>query len=330
MYLISIDSGKASTKWATYDAKSGKPIKGVFPTTYKPIKGDRFGKYPILVRYNSQMYSVGNPADLSVPKETSKLKVEHEICIYTAVAKALKAQGANLNQTQSVHLCLNVPLCDYKNSVERKKYRDKYYQEENPHTISLELDGEMVNFVISGLTLSYEGQGSMIYAAIEHEEMNLEEGDVLLTDIGGHNETILLFSDFAPVPDYNDALLNGVLKMFDRVSRRLTQHYDSPYTIHHVELLSKGEHRHQNEIKDFDEIYEECARELAERIKNSATNNVEIVNLTTFVFAGGGAQALKPFIEEAFHGLKYVILENSQYANCLGMLEKGLSEIEGE
>ena len=330
MYIVSVDSGKASTKWATLNQKSGEVIKGLFPTVAKPIFGEQFGAIKTLVVYNAQQYSVGDPKDIrQVPRETSKLKTEHEVSIYTAIAKALKAQGANLNQTQSVHLVLNVPLRDYKSKEERQKYQDRYFQEENQQTVSITVDGQLINFIVSKLTLCYEGQGSLVQATIQHEEMKLEEGFVLLTDIGGCNDSVLLFEDWSPVPGQNDALLNGMLQVFHEVAKTLTQRYDSKITIHDVELLSKGIHPHQAKLPDFDSVYKEQAEKITTDIAQNSIGNALNPTFTKFIFAGGGAQALKPFIQTAFSGLDYVILEDSQYANVLGMLETALLENEG-
>lgn len=331
MYLISIDSGKAQTKWSAKNNRTGQVLKGVFPTTIKAINPEQFGKIKTLVHYNGQHYSVGDAKDLKhVPEGTSKLNTTHEVCIYTAVAKALKELGANLHQTQSVHLCLNVPLRDYKDREERKKYQDRYFQEEAQETVSLTVDGQLVNFVVSELTLGYEGQGALIQASIQHPELELEEGYVLLADIGGHNDSVILFEDFAPVSDHNDALFNGVLGLFKSVSKTLSQRHDSVITMNDVELLSKGTHKFQAELTDFETVYNNKAEELLSDIKDNILTNTTNARFTKFVFAGGGAQALKELIPHYFTDLNYIILEDSQYANCLGMLEKALSEVEGE
>lgn len=331
MYLVSIDSGKAQTKWAIHNPRTGQGIKGVFPTTIKPINGEQFGKIKTHVHYNGQGYSVGDPKNLKhTPSETSKLTPTHEICIYTAVAKALQAVGANLNQTQSIHLCLNVPLRDYKIETERQKYQNRYFQAENQETVSLTVDGQLVNFVVSDLMLAYEGQGALIQASIQHPELNLEEGYVLLADIGGHNDSVLLFEDFAPVSEQNDALLNGVLQVFSSVSKTLTQKYDVRITMNDVELLSKGEHKFANQFSDFETIYNNKAEELLTNIEDNINSNTLNPRFTQFIFAGGGSQALKELIPHYFGQYNYMILEDSQFANCLGMLAMALDEIEGE
>lgn len=329
MYIVSVDSGKATTKWATKHHKSGEIIKDVFPTLIRPLHGDQFGKVKTLVNYNGQRYAVGDVKDLKqVPRETSKLKAEHEICIYTAVAKALKAQQANLNQTQAVQLCLNVPLRDFKDKETRQRYQEKYFQPDNPQTISIELEGQLINFVIADLMLSYEGQGAMIQAVLEHDDKALDQGQVLLCDVGGCNDSVILFEELSPVVDYNDALLNGVLQLFNHIAKTLTQRLDTKITIHDVELLSKNQHPFQAEFKEFDALYQTKAKELLIDIRENVLSNSINPRFTTYVFAGGGAQALKPFIEEAFINEKYLILEESQFANCIGMLNKVLSSKE--
>ena len=332
MYIISIDSGKSSTKWATVDPKTGQLHKGVFPTVTKGLHGEQFGKIERLVRYNGQQISVGDTRDLvHVPTETSKLRPEHEVCIYTAVAEALKALGVNNNQTQAVKLCLNVPLRDYKDKEERQKYQEKYFQPENPQTVSIEVSGQLYNYTIQQLWMCYEGQGSLIKAAIEHEDMGLDQGEVLLCDVGGCNDSIVLFSDLSPVNGRNSALRNGVLKLFKAVADDLAQalDYDS-VSIHDVELLSKGCHKDASIYEGFEGFYEARVEELMDKIASTILRVCIEPRRTTFVFAGGGAQVLKQAIKTRFQDYKYVILNDSQYANCLGMLEKALSEVEGE
>lgn len=330
MYLISIDSGKAQTKWAIQNPRTGKTEKGLFTTNYKAISNEQLGKAEISVHYNGQNYSVGEPEALNRSHEgTSKLNPTHEICVYTAVAMALRKVGANLNQTQSVHLCLNVPLADYKIKEERQKYQDRYFQEEGQEVVSLTLDGQVVNFVISRLLLGYEGQGALIHASVKHPEKALGEGHTLLVDIGGHNDSVILFKNFAPVLDKNSALLNGVLKVFGSVSSVLTQKYDVPITMHDVELMSKKDCDYANQFSDFDRVFNQQAEQLFSAIRSNIKTNAENPYKTKFVFAGGGSQALKELIDRDFGQLNYIILEDAQYANCLGMLER-IKEHEGE
>ena len=334
MYTISVDSGKASTKWAAYKTgatENEKPITGVFPTVIKPLFGDQFGKIKTKVYYNGQLYSVGDAKDVNeVPMESCKLKPEHEICIYTAVAKALKELGANLNQTQSVNLSLNVPLRDFKVEEKREQYENKYFQKDNHQTVSITVDDQVINFIISNLSLCYEGQGSLIEATLTRPEMKLDEGFVLLCDLGGCNSSVLLFEDWEPVMDKNGAPLYGVLGLFRDVSFELSDIYESEVTIRDVELLSKGEHLKKEVFPDFDKVYREKAEQLLVNIRTHILRQVINKNTTRFIFAGGGSRALAPFIEKAFADVEYTILDDSQFANCKGMLDLAISENEGE
>ena len=335
MYTISVDSGKATTKWCAYKKGVGageKPITGVFPTVIKPLIGQsQFGRIENKVRYNGQLYSVGDAKDVKeVPMESCKLKAEHEICIYTAIAKALKALGANLNQTQSVNLALNVPLRDFKLDEKRAQYEDKYFQKDNHQTVSITLDDQVINFIISDLTLCYEGQGSLIEATLAHPEMKLDEGFVLLCDLGGCNSSVLLFEDWEPVMNRNGAPLYGVLGLFRDVSFELSDRYETEVTIRDVELLSKGEHLKEKAFPHFEEVYSEKARQLLVNIRTHILRQVINKHTTTFCFAGGGSRAVAPFIQEAFADVDYIILDDAQFANCKGMLELTVSENEGE
>ena len=115
-------------------------------------------------------------------------------------------------------------------------------------------------------------------------------------------------------------MMNGVLRMFYNVACELSQNSrNGLLTTSDIERMSKGIHEFTAE--GFEEVYEQKAKDLVVKIKRNVMNNVQNPHQTAFLFSGGGSQALSKQIQEAFGDYNVMILEESQFDNCIGMLE---------
>lgn len=321
-YLISIDCGMAQTKYAFVHPLTGAIKVNAFQTVIADHDPNTLEKAECVVTFGQRTLTVGGQEFYTeLPESTSKLTDKHRICIYTAIAKSLVALNTNVAQTLSVHLCLNVPLEEYKNVETRQSYQNNY----EGQTIELVMNGIQIRFVIDQLTLNYEGQGAIFHLAQQSEE--LQNGLVCLTDIGGYNDSCICFLNLRPITGQNRAMMNGVLKMFYNVACELSQNpVNGQLTRTDVEYMSKGIHHFKAE--GFDEIYHKHADLLVKRIYSNITSLTPTPAQTTFVFSGGGSQALASELQQTFSRFKTITLNDSQYDNCIGMLEYALYNTE--
>ena len=317
-YLISIDAGMAQTKFAYVNQRTNAIEVDLFQTICAEYEPTTLEKPECVVTYDGREYVIGDSEyQHSLPRENTKLTEMHQLCVFTAIGKSLIALNANITQTLSVNICLNVPLEEFRSSERAAEYAANY----KGSTIAIEINGTLVRFVIDDVTLNYEGQGAIFHACQQDE--SLKTGLVCLTDVGGFNDTSIALSSLRPVKGGNRAMSNGVLRLFYNVACELSQNpANGRLTKFDVERMSKGEHDFI--AQGFHEVYHREAKKLVHEIKENAMNNTTAPSQTKFIFSGGGSQALATEIREAFRGYDVMILQDSQFDNCLGMLEYAL------
>lgn len=323
-YLISIDCGMAQTKYAYVNQRTQTIEVDVFQTISAPYDPNVLHTPELLLTLEDETFVIGD-SDYphALPHENTKLTKLHQRCVYTAIAKSLMNLTMNTAQTLSVHLCLNVPLEEFRDKNRLRAYEEAY----RGQTVMLELNQQLVRFVIDRVTLNYEGQGAIFHACQQNEE--LKTGLVCLTDVGGFNDSCICLSSLRPITNANRAMSNGVLRLFYNVACELSQNpANGRLTKFDVERMSKGEHDFI--ATGFEEVYHRQATKLVHEIRENVLNNASNPHQTTFVFSGGGSQALAPQIRQAFEGYNILILANAQYDNCIGMLEFALYKEEVE
>lgn len=317
-YLISIDAGMAQTKFAYVNPRTGAIEVDLFQTICADYDPHTLQAPDCVVTYEGKTYVIGDSEyQHSLPRENTKLTEMHQLCVFTAIAKSLVRLNANITQTLSVNICLNVPLEEFRSAERTAEYSANY----KGSAVTIELNGQLIRFVIDHVTLNYEGQGAIFHAC--QQDDSLKTGLVCLTDIGGFNDSCICLSSLRPVANGNRAMANGVLRLFYNVACELSQNpSNGRLTKFDIERMSKGEHDFIAE--GFEDVYHRQAAKLVHEIKENILNNATTPARTKFVFSGGGSQALEKEIREAFKEYEVVILQDSQFDNCLGMLEYAL------
>ena len=314
-YLISVDVGMAQTKYAYLHPRTSEVNKGVFKTICSEYDPFVLQTPDCLVTFDNQLYVVGDrESQHALPRDNTKLTLTHQRCVFVAIAKALTELNIPLQQTLSIHLLLNVPLEEYRDKTRLNDYKTTY----EGKVVKMELNHQPIQFVIDELELNYEGQGTIFHLCQQHNE--LTKGLVCLSEIGGLNDSCICFSSLRPLPNGNRAMSNGVLRLFYQVACELSQNpQNGRLTKFDVERMLKNEHEFM--AIDFESVYQRQAQRLVHEIRENILNNVNSPAQTTFVFSGGGANALEPQLKEAFKTYRCIFLPEAQYHNVVGMLE---------
>jgi len=308
MIYIAIDSGKSHTKVAWYERNNPKNliITDAFRTAATSIKPSDFFNSGTVIKYDGCYYDVGHN-EVRLTSENSKLTMTHELCVFTGIATALVDLDMNPKETQFIKLAINVPLHDFK--TDKKKYIDQYKNK----AVKLILNKKPVHFIIHSVDLFYEGSGAII------KNTTTDIGDFYVIDIGGRNDTHILFSNFRPVKNRNTMTNNGVLPLLQSVANELSAGgYD--YDIIDVEEIVKGV---KPKPSRFDEIFSQYAKNHVGRIRNQVQTFKLIPDHVTIIISGGGSLALKPFLKEEFaNEFKMIFAKVAQFDNvCGGLLQ---------
>lgn len=303
---LSVDSGKSHTKMAWYEGNDPKENirSDSFPTMVDEVsEPSGFLTGGTLVEYQGKLYEVGGTNEPSLESDNTKLSELHERCIFTAIAKMLIKLNAKLHQTQYIQLAINVPLHDY--MTIQKDYLDQY----KSRHVKLKINSKIVSFVISKVYLNPEGVGVIV------RNTTSTSGSYYVIDVGGKNDTHLLFENFRPVKGKNSMTNNGVLRLLQRIASELSTQYD--FTIKDIEDIALGK---KEKPPLFEEVFEKHANEWAMRIKNQAQKFSLNPHFVKIIISGGGGILLKKQLEMAFKDFEMIFATDARFDNAKGAL----------
>ena len=316
LIFISVDSGKSGNKFSWLN-QHHQIESDVFATLARQVSESEatFSGDSNLLTIDSQNYLVGGTGSYALDNDHSKLSKTHELCVLTSVAKVIseKLKLAHKKEAYDVVLSINVPLQDFK-SATKNEYKELYQDKE----FSLKLNGQDVSFKIKHLELFFESQGAII------RNQQLANKQVLVYDVGGKNDTFVLYSsEGKPLPGKNDMNYDGLLVMLQHIADDLRRKYNTKFSIQDVErMVILG----RDKVEGFDDLFEQHATEWVKKFKSQVMKLDINTQLTTILFSGGGSIALKKQLTEAFKEYKDVQFSNDgKYDNACGGLIKALN-----
>jgi len=303
---LSVDSGKSHTKMAWY--KHNDPTSKIMADSFSTVmdvgvQPNGFLNGGTLVEYKGILYEVGGTSEPSLESDNTKLSELHELCIFTAIAQMLIKLNLQLHQTQYIHLAINVPLHDYLN------IQDEYINKYKSRHVKLRIINKQISFIISKVKLNPEGVGVIVRNTISNV------GSYYVIDIGGKNDTHLLFENFRPTKGKNSMTNNGVLRLVQRIASELSSQYD--YTIKDVEDIALGK---KTKPPMFEEVFEKHAKEWVIRIKNQAQKFILNPHFVKIIISGGGGIFLKKQLEEVFQDFELIFAKDARFDNAKGAL----------
>lgn len=313
LIFISVDSGKSGNKFSWLNQKH-QIESDVFSTLAKEIANPTFAGDSDLLELNDKFYLIGGTGEYALDNDHSKLSKTHELCVLNSIAKVLseKLELPQQEDSYQVVLSVNVPLEDFKTSTKNEYinlYRDKVF--------TLKLNNKPISFKIIDLELFFEGQGAII------RNHQLTGKQVLVYDIGGKNDTMLLFGvNGKPVAGKNDMNYDGLLVMLQHIADDLRRKYNTKFNIQEVEQMVLG----VNKVEGFDTLFEQHATDWVKKFKSQVMKLGINTQLTTILFTGGGSIALNKQLTNEFSEYKDVQFSNDgKYDNATGGLIKALN-----
>lgn len=298
---ISVDSGKHSTKYG-YLGLNNSSIYKYFPTNIKMV--DEFNEWTKenSIEFNSKKFILDkNTNDLDF--DNSKLKEKHELCIYYAICKVIKAKKLSTDIRHDVSLAINVPLKDYIYAQIRNSYV-MFYAKKN---VDITINGIDYKFHIKSVTPYYEGIGPLY-----KPQMKFTSTKVYNVDIGGKNDTHLATINKKPIGTTVYVGNNGILNLYNEVAKRMTMIRNTTYTAKDVEDILKGL---SNKVSEFDEVFnDECKIFLNNIFSTIISKNINL-DTVNICFTGGGSVFLKEQAEKIYN-IKIYISNEPYFDNC--------------
>lgn len=307
--LIAIDAGKDSTKYV-YNNEGGIQ-RGIFKTKVQKIEncGIEMEKNTFLVEFNNEQYLIGDMvSDNKLNFDLSKKSIEHKLCIYIAISKALKNIGGN-----TVNIAVGAPLNIYRNAKLKEEYKEYIL---NNGQIKIKINGEENKFIINNVLVLPESIGG-IYCNSLSDYRNTR---VTVVDIGGLNSNICRFNNL--VPDSSSMLVcnKGANVLKSKIADALSEKYGVIIYREDVEQILKDNNilyingKPQNDSKSL--IKNLMKEHLNDIVTFAKQNELDIFGSNgKVVFSGGGSILLKEIIQETYSYSK--VVSEAQFSNAL-------------
>lgn len=197
----------------------------------------------------------------------------------------------NPNKERSVTILLGLPLAHYSNQYEQF---EKFFTDRNT-----------VEFTYRDLDIKVKFDYAMTfvqgYAAIMPYEDILEEGRIIILDMGGFTLDIIKIIDGGIIIEDSKTLEMGVIPFYNKVIDEVNASYDLILTekdIDAIILKDNNLNLEEDTYKNIRKIIEDTAQNhIAEIVRELREDKIDLRTYLT-VFVGGGPLLLKSYIEK--------------------------------
>lgn len=328
---IAVDMGKSEVKAIRF-TDSGEIIKNVnFDSVIQkhltcPIYYGNVNPNKYIVKFDGKYYEIGDELeDGSYSDENTKLNLHHKLCLLLAVGLLVD------DDKPFVNLTVSLPASHLANPREKEKFEEMLKQDEEK-TISIEINGKQKIFAITKIIAESEGLAMMPRLKLG---VNKNKYDIAVIDIGGHNFNARIFNNLgmaktsrgisqeqvginhllsklqeallAGLEDRNRSISSADLKRFIK-ERKL----DDDMTIYGFE----------NDSSEFIDAFVKNYIE-SNIIKNLSAHKIKVnAKGMMYLFAGGGSNLLRPYLEEMFEDNKEYILfsDTAKWDNAVSLM----------
>lgn len=331
--VVVVDPGKNTVKVAIANPDYSELKSFRFPSKVRHLVTDSFvgvdggSSRTYRVRYNSKAYLVGDMAYDAYSSDMTKSNVHHQLCIYTAVAKAIETDG------QVIGLVVGFPSSDFRNTEKLNAFKSLLMGTNNG-VISVEIDGRPVTFTIGRLSVYPEG------LAVKPRLIGGARS-VQVVDIGGQNTNYRHYgAEGVAAESYSldEAGVNHLATYLRNEFRKCTD-----ADIFDVDSVDFHQAIRIGELPGVDVKYLKGFTSTAEFVRGHSTLFIQdhILELmkkrgndllrrgTYIVFTGGGSLMFEPYIrtlvEEQNSG-NFEFSTTAQWDNCISYLIRDLGE----
>ncbi len=314
---LSVDAGKADTKIAVRDNRTGEITTTKFPTkVLECLAGDAFenafgiGPDSYRLSLDGKEYLVGSAVTEEMGQTTnqnSKMDYFHKTAIYTAI-------GTQVNDGDSVYVAIGAPI---KCCLDKEQCEDFKHYLFPDNIVEFTINGIKKKITISKISVFPESMG----AAFLYPE--LFGGQVVgVIDIGGLNVNGSIYDNNKIVREQCFTAQFGRRVLVDEIKAEIERENRTEYQTYEIEQFIR-----QGYITNQDERMEEASKGFIEEF---VTRHIERIwdvcarhhwNLQNMhlIFIGGGSVILKNEIKKKYP--KSVVADKPEYVNAIGFLK---------
>lgn len=355
-YLVGVDVGFGGLKYVS----NAKPEPNVIPSgvvsgvpTSRPLFASReINLNELVVKTDDGTFFVGEnalgmPVEENISVRTEKRNRAHDeksrVLFHTGIGLALPDESG----AYEVVIVTGLPNSDYDKAI-----RDNLQEFlEKDFTVEFYLDQENSiekKVKVKKVVILRQPEGTVTYNQFQFDSENFlvpteNRADYLgVIDFGHVSTDYALFRNGVVLEDdtKNQSTI-GVTEVYKRLRRAVELKFaDMGYLFHPSDqdldyAIRTGNIKYRNTEFDIREEVNEIVEERAKPITSSITTawGNEANRLQLIIATGGGAHVYaeavgKNFEEEGIQG--FVILENSQFTNCLGFYMYGILDLAEE
>lgn len=300
-------------------------------TAHALISNVNPNKYKI--EFEGKRYELGDGLEKGIySNENSKANFHHRLCLLVSIGLLIEYDG------QKVDVLVGLPSSHISNSSERKAF-EKFLKGEEGKNISIVINNQPKNFILNSVTPDSEGLAILPRLKMM---LNNNTSDIAVIDIGGHNFNLRLFDAYGYALDEKgiseeqvgiNTLLNNLhlelisnLKNRDRkISRNDLKRFIKEWNLDDDMELSNYNGSSSEFIKEFVQNY------IQEYITDKLSAYSVKINAKgmKYLFTGGGASLLRPYIETMYpNNLDCIIFsDTSKWDNCISFAINKLFQI---
>ncbi len=321
---IAVDSGKADTKVCTKLNSDGSVAKRTFPTRVEE-KSDRsclnsltgVSSTGFITEYDGKIYGVGDIVssdDSFTSNQNSKNDLTHKIATLTGIA-------GSVNNDDTVNVAIGCPIEIYTSKINRDKYLENILPSGR---IDISINNNSKHFTINKKLVLPESLG-IVFA-----NPKLFDGKYVgVIDIGGLNVNAAAVNKgkIASEACFTEKL--GRRTIEKEVKEYAEQKYETTFSTAEIcsfvdqgYVLDNVDPKAEEESKKY---IAEILQGHIDKINKACQKHGWNLRNMNLVFIGGTSIILKDTIMATFP--KAVIIENANYANAQGFLEKLCKEV---
>lgn len=296
MITLAIDTGNKQIKTKHHTFISGIIPQDTIPSMVGQTEYFKYnGKYYVLTNRRDKYQRDKSESDQYFLLSLMGIVKELEHCVDNGSLEYQK------NKVYNINLLCGLPPAHMSDAAVKKNFRSYF---KTPEPVKVQYCGRTWQIKITK-TCVY----AQCYSAIMTVFSQVKDYiNVLGVDIGGFTMDYLLLRKGNIDMDYTDSLENGVILLYNKISKECRKKYNAIINEMDVdEILKNNTNFYEKEIVDT--VHEIAARYVEQMLATFREEQIDLEH-TFVVFMGGGSLLLREFIEKSTLLKNYMFIDS--------------------
>lgn len=257
----------------------------------------------IRVDFNGKTYTVGEQNGLYATEINKMHSLNFKICLYTAIAKAMKDKT-----TEDIQLVTGLPAQYY------QAQKEDLIKELQGKKVTITLNDEPKRFAITDVIVFPQSAGVLLL------EPNKLKGDVCVVDIGGFTVDVSYFNNKKLRKLHTLEL--GMNVLANTLVQKIKAEYGVSYDVLKADdILDTNEIVRDGKAINIESLIDDVLESHTKLIENRL-KGLQEYNLSKHIFVGGGSLRLSKFLD-------IEIDKDTVYTNAKAYYKIGCEKFEG-